>query len=172
MGRLATRQKQLWALLCDHADCTPMLRISRTDDCCWVCDLPRRTADPAPAIAALRAAGYLLWEDDAQRLWKIDLPEDDPLYHLGKQVALFPQKKESLPLYALWRMLSAHPSPLAQQPKPLLRRILKLCELPAAEQEPVAKQITAECAALLNRKQPLPAAAAGVLAITITGEEE
>lgn len=172
MGELAIRQKQLWALICDHADCLPMLRISRTDDCYWVCDLPRRTTKTAPAKNALQAAGYLLWEEEALHLWKIDLPENDPLYHMDKQDVAFPQKEEKLPLYALWRMLAAHPSPLAQQSKPLLRKILKLCEMPAAEQEHAAKQITAECAALINRKQSLPSAAVGVLAMIMIKEEE
>lgn len=172
MGELATRQKQLWALICELADCTPMLRMSRTEDCFWVCDLPRRSTDPEPVKAALQAAGYRLWEDNVLRLWKIDLSDDDPLYHADRQVSTFPRHEESLQLYALWRMLAAHPSPFVLQPKPLLRRILKLCELPITEQNKQIKQITAECAARLNRKQPLPYAAAGILAMTIEMEEK
>ena len=149
-----------------------MLRISRTDDCFWICDLPRRTSDLLPAKGALLEAGYSVKDDEELRLWRIDLPNDDPIYHIPLPKPAFPQRKETVPVYALWRLLSAHPSPFAHQPKALLRRIIKLVELPITERNAAAKRATEECAALLNRKQALPSAAAGVLAMTVIREEE
>lgn len=171
MAELADRQKQLWMLIRAHADCIPMLRISRRDDCFWICDLPRRTTDFLPAKDALLEAGYSVKDNEKLRLWQIDLPKDDPIYHIITQKPAFPQKGETMLVYALWRMLAAHPSPFVQQPKALLRKIIKLPELPIAERNTAAKQAIEACAALLNRKQSLPSSAAGILAMTVLREE-
>jgi len=115
----------------------------------------RRTAE-----MHLREAGFLVFFDSATGLWQIDLPLDDSLFTTQSiQPCPFPQKDSLHPVYALYRLLTSHPSPVEQQPAELLRGLLKCTAFPPDEIKPRITQLTGQCAALLNRKQLLPAAA-------------
>lgn len=171
MGELAERQKKLWELLCASTGCKPMLRVSRTDDCYWICDAPRHLSDIGSLLSVLTEAGFVVVQDEAKKLCKIDLPMNDPLYGTAEQPVGFPSD-EKLLIYALYRLLSSHPAPPPHRPQPLLRRIVKATELSADEQNKALRRILTECAALVNRKQPLPSAATGLLASIIRKEEE
>lgn len=172
MGELAERQKKLWELLCASTGCKPMLRVSRTDDCYWICDAPRHLSDPEHTLSALTEASFLIEQDDSKKLWRIDLPMNDPLYLREELPVVFPKNENMLLIYALYRLLSSHPASPPHRPQPLLRRIVKATELSADEQSKAIRRIMIECAALVNRKQPLPSAATGLLASIIRKEEE
>lgn len=171
MADLSTRQNQLWQLLNAHCLRQPMLRICRTDDCYWVCDLVRHAADTGKARTALLEAGFTI-ADDTSALWKIDLSADDGLYRLPAGEIGLPQKEQLHALYALWRLLRSHPAPIGMQPMPVLRGVMKLTLLAEKERTAHAQRLHAACAALHNRRQPLPYSACGLLARTILKEDE
>lgn len=148
-----------------------MLRICRTDDCYWVCDLVRHTADVEKVRSALLEAGFVI-TDDASALWKIDLSAEDELYQLPAGELKLPQKEQLHALYALWRLLRSHPAPIDLQPMPMLRSVMKLTLLAEKERTGHVQRLHAACAALLNRRQPLPYSACGLLAKTILKEDE
>lgn len=173
MAELLHRQQKLWQLLTEHSAIQPMLRISREDDCLWVCDLPRRMDAEACENIRQRAenAGFVIHLQEATRLWQIDLCPSDPLF--GDAPALpLPEDEPRHTAYGLYRLLKAHPSQPDQQPLPLLRAILKLTLKPHQESQTAIFSLTSQCAALLNRKQPLPSAACNALAQWICQEDE
>lgn len=173
MAELLHRQQKLWQLLTEEAAIQPMLRISREDDCLWVCDLPRR-ADVEACEAIRQQAentGFVIHLQEATRLWQIDLCLSDPLF--GDAPALpLPKDENRHAAYGLYRLLKAHPSQPDQQPLPLLRAILKLTLKPHQGSQAASLSLTSQCAVLLNRKQPLPSAACNALAQWICQEDE
>lgn len=171
MADLFTRQQELWQLLCSYAEKPPMLRLSRSDDCFWVCDLPRRESDPSAARAALARAGFAILPHTADGLWHIDLPPEDTLFCIQAKMPVLPQKQEQHTLYALCRLLLAHPAPLSRQPMDLVRALMKLTLLEPKETARQALRLYSLCAARLNRRQPLPAAACGLLVQTLQQED-
>lgn len=174
MAELLRRQQVLWQLIREVSGQKAMLRLSRQDDCLWVCDLPRRLQndDRMVAESRLREAGFLVRFDETASLWQIDLPLNDPLYAAEDQEFLtFPQKEALHPIYALYRMLAAHPCPVDQQPVTLLRGLLKCTAFSPKENKSIIAQLTGQCAACLNRKQPLPAAACHALQQYICQED-
>ena len=64
--------------------------------------------------------------------------------------------------HTLARLLAAHPAPWPQQPLQPLRAVFKRLDTPQ-ELMRVAPELIAECAGLLRKGEPLPAAAAGPL---------
>ncbi len=152
-----------------------MLRLSRDNDCFWVCDLPRRGSDAA-CQAVQKAAekmGFLICTDEETKLWRIDLLLNDALFTENESTPLpIPQKEALHSIYGLYRMLASHPVPIQDQPMELIRSIVKLTVLPIKEQIPQVIQLTAQCAARLNRRLPLPSAAANALAQYIRKEDE
>ncbi len=172
MADLFARQQLLWQLCQRHCTRQPMLRLSRTDDCYWICDLPRHTGNAPAAQAALLEAGFLVAEEQGSPLWKIDLSPEDALYRLPAGDIPLPKDEEKYLLYALWRLLKQHPAQVSAQPMPLLRSTMKLTMLSEAERAAAVQRLHSACAALLNRRQPLPHSACGLLAATILKEEE
>jgi hypothetical protein len=172
MADLACRQQQLWQLLCSFSEKPPMLRVSRTDDCLWVCDLPRRTGGLEAAAERLETEGFAVWLDETDRLWHIDLPLTDRLFCNRPTPIPLPQKAELHPLYSLYRLLLSHPSQEPEQPMPLVRALLKLTLLAQEERKHSTEKLHSLCAQRLNRRQPLPYAAAAVLMQTIQKEEQ
>ena len=175
MAELLRRQQTLWQLIREISGQKAMLRLSRQDDCFWVCDLPRRlqSDDRTAAESRLREAGFLVSFDEYASLWQIDLPLNDPLYAAEDQEFLaFPQKEALHPIYALYRMLAAHPCPVEQQPFMILRGLLKCTACSPEENKSKIAQLTEQCAACLNRKQPLPAAACHALQQYICREDD
>lgn len=174
MADLLNRQEQLYRLLCEVSGCRPMLRLCRDDDSLWICDLPRRLSEKQVVQTAtfLAEKGYAVQLDDRNRLWKIDLPVTDPLYASCSDAGLLPQKETLHPAYALLRLLAAHPSPVETQPRELLRAVLKLTAKPVGDNRQAVENLHQQCAALLNRRLPLPVAASAALAQSIRKEEQ
>lgn len=148
-----------------------MLRLSRIDDCLWICDLPRRTNDPAAIRNLLEASGFRLLPSTADGLWRIDLSLEDAIFHIPAALPSVPYQDRLHTLYALCRLLEAHPAPLAEQPMPLMRAILKLTLLEPNEQARQASRLYTLCAERFNRRMPLPSSVCGILAETIQKEE-
>ena len=173
MVELLHRQQKLWQLLTEHSAIQPMLRISREDDCLWVCDLPRRMDAEACETIRQQAenAGFVIRLQESTRLWQIDLRPSDPLFG-DAPTLLLPEDETRHAAYGLYRLLKAHPSRPNQQPLPLLRAILKLTLKSHQESQAASLSLTSQCAALLNRKQPLPSAACNALAQWICQEDE
>lgn len=173
MAELLHRQQKLWQLLTNDSAIQPMLRISREDDCLWVCDLPRRMDSDVCEAIRQRAenAGFVIRLQEATRLWQIDLRPSDSLFG-DAPALLLPEDETRHAAYGLYRLLKAHPGKADQQPLPLLRAILKLTLKSHQESQVVSLSLTSQCAALLNRKQPLPSAACNALAQWICQEDE
>lgn len=175
MVELALRQQQLWALLMEHSHIHPMLRVSREDDCLWICDLPRRVdAKVYDSVEQhLHNAGFIVSLNESSRLWHIDLPITDRLLkELSGVQTLFPKNESLHTAYALYQLLISHSSPQDRQPLPLLRSILKLTLKTPEEAQTAIVALTNQCAALLNRKQPLPSTVTGILAQWINQEDQ
>lgn len=173
MAELMKRQQRLWDLLMEHSPIQPMLRISREDDCLWICDLSRRLDKSVCETVRmyLEQSGFSVCSQERTRLWQIDLhPTDDLFTDESSRLLPFPNNEQLHGAYALYRMLKKHPSPYEQQPSPLIRSILKRTLKPPEETSFFG--ITSQCAALLNRKQPLPSAACKALAQWINQEDE
>lgn len=173
MAELLKCQQRLWQLITENTGIQPMLRISREDDCLWVCDLPRR-ADAAVCGTISRRmekAGFILRLQESTRLWQIDLCSSDALFGDAPVLSL-PADETLHAAYGLYRLLKAHPAPWEQQPLPLLRAIVKLTLKPHQVCQAALANLTGQCAALLNRKQPLPSAACHALAKWISQEDE
>ena len=172
MVDLAKRQKQLWMLICPFSEKPPMLRVSRTDDCLWVCDLPRRMEAWGAAAEKLKAEGFTVWLNEADRLWYIDLPLTDELFCNEPAPLPLPEKVELHMLYSLYRLLLAHPAKEAAQPMPLVRALLKLTLISTEDRIHAVERLHGLCAQRVNRRQPLPSAAAAALMQTIQKEEQ
>ena len=174
MADFVQRQKTLYNLLCEASGLQPMLRISRDDDSLWVCDLPRRLPEEElQRIAKVLADnGYTVQHDQHSHLWKIDLPVTDFLYQHCSQLPPIPRKDSLHVVYALLRLMADHPSPVEEQPLHLLRAALKVTAQPSWENALAVQRLHQQCAALLNRRKPLPAAASAALAQYIRKEEQ
>lgn len=173
MAELMDRQQRLWDLLREYSPIQPMLRISREDDCLWICDLPRRLEEAVCETVRthLEQNGFSVYLQEKTHLWQIDLLPTDALFtDESLHLLPFPDCERLHGAYALYRMLKKHPSPYEQQPVPLIRSILKLTLKPPEETSFFG--ITSQCAALLNRKQPLPSAACKTLAQWISQEDQ
>ena len=174
MVELLKRRQVLWQLLEHVSEKPPMLRLSRDDDCFWICDLPRRCSEAICDDTKAKAtqAGFVIHLDETSKLWRIDLTLTDTLFAVQPaQRVPFPRREALHPVYGLYRLLSAHPAPLEEQPRELLRGILKLTTQPPDDHTQTT-QLTAQCAALLNRKRFLPSAACFALAHYIGQEDE
>ena len=175
MVELALRQQQLWNALMDHSPLQPLLRISREDDCFWICDLPRRI-DTAACEAAkkwVEEAGFIVTLHEQPRLWHIDLSPLDGLFEPESEPFSSLPKAENLhTVYALYRLLQTHQKEWNQQITPLLRSILKLTLKAPTDAQAAFITVTSQCAALLNRKQPLPTAACRALAQWMRQEDK
>ena len=133
------------------------LRISKTEDCLWVTDLPRRTDFLADVERSLADLGLCCRLDPASRLWHIDLtPATYAAWssHLPTPPPPFPADESLHEAYALCRLLLAHPAPLADQPLSHIRAILKWLAFPA--HCPFPSALHGHCAVLLRQGQPLP----------------
>lgn len=106
-----------------------LVRVSRTDDAMWVCDLPRRQTDIQAAEEALRRAGFACRLDENTRLWRIDWTEsrlDELLEVFPNDCPRFPADERYHPAYALCRLWLTHEGERTEANRPLLRRVLKL----------------------------------------------
>lgn len=106
-----------------------LLRVSRTDDCMWVCDLPRRMEHPEMIESLLHQAGFACRLDEKTRMWQIDWTEDTRnvlLSDLPMALPVFPAEERYHAAYALCRMWLLHPGQRTEDNLPLLRKVIKL----------------------------------------------
>ena len=143
------------------------VRRAAGEEALFVTDAPRRleTAARQATLEAMAAAGFCIVCTD-NGLWSVDLTDArwralvlDPQWPMR---CAFPTEVRLLGVYQLARLLAAHPAPWPQQPLQPLRAVFKRLDTPQ-ELMRVAPELIAECAGLLRKGEPLPAAAAGPL---------
>lgn len=125
--------------------------------------MPRE--EQAKCISRCAQAGFRIWRND-QGLWAID-PDDarwQQLWDAWQDPADcgIPNVYALMDVYALARLLAAHPAPLVEQPKTMLRALLKSCDGKGTIATTAASDLQAFAEAL-RLHQPLPSAAAGLL---------
>ena len=172
MADLLHLQEQAFRLLRESGQAC-FLRISKTEDCLWVTDLPRRTDSLADVEHSLAELGLRCTLDPSSRLWHIDLTP--AMYaawssHLPTTPPPFPADELLHEAYALCRLLLAHPAPLADQPLSPIRSILKWLAFPS--HCPFPSALHGQCAALLRQGQPLPHLGGQLLAARLTQKGE
>lgn len=103
------------------------VRICRSDDALWVCDLPRRMQNVQEEEEKLRRLGFVCTLEDG--LWKIDWTEERRnalMEAYPERLPDFPLDERYHPAYALCRLWLLHPGKQTDENLPLLRRVLKL----------------------------------------------
>lgn len=172
MADLLHLQEQAFRLLRESGQ-PCFLRISKTDDCLWVTDLPRRIESLADVEQSLADLGLCCRLDPASRLWHIDLATE----RYASLASLLPTNPPPFPAdeslheaYALCRLLLSHPAELATQPLEPVRAILKWLTFP--ELCPFPASLSGQCAALLRLGQPLPHLGGQLLAAWLTQKGE
>ncbi len=169
MADLMKQQQRLWKLLADETQRPPMLRLSRKDDCCWVCDLPRRVGECETTQRKLEAEGFAILSHAEDGLWHID-PCWQPA--TGASLPPFPDEETLHTAYALLRLLWFHPcSPEAPQPMPLVRAIAKQCCIAPEQAASGFETLYESCAQLLREGKTLPALAGPYLQTYLDKEE-
>ena len=154
MSALEAFRRELRALLGGGV----LLRRDRSMRALFVCDAPRRLADPAPALAALHDAGFSVGLSDG--LWLIDL---SPARRAAWLTSL-PDgpAPEDMRLRSLCRSLRARgDAPPGDQPWPLIRKTLLL--LDAGDTERLLRELSADIAVCKRKRAPLPSAAAKLM---------
>jgi hypothetical protein len=155
-----------------------LLHRARSDDALYVSDAPRRLPEAKLGVleTSLSQHGFVCVRTE-RGLWKIDLSAARyrRLYEaFGNPAPVpFPADERNLDVYALTRLLTAHPAPRKAQPMEPLRAVLKRYARPA-ELRTLAARLLPDCAERLRKHQSLPYAAAGLLArwLREAGEEE
>ena len=156
-------QQRIAAILGSQA----FVKVAAEHDALFVSDAPRRmTGASLSALGSqLAQAGFVSWENE-RGLLLIDW--DDAHWRQwaeGYQAASlpgFPAAEEHFPIYALARLLAAHPYPLAAQPRAPIRLLLKNLRRTDALAR-AAFALHERCAQWLREGEPLPSAAAGLL---------
>jgi hypothetical protein len=143
------------------------LHIARGDDALFVTDAPLRFSRERRqnAARALMERGFVV-DNTPAGLWKIDC-SGERFFRIfdafsTEPAAAFPVDERAADVYALERLLDAHPSPWKEQPTELLRAIAKNC---GRREELIRRtpKILQNCAMRIRRGMPLPSAAAGML---------
>ena len=143
------------------------VRRAAGEEALFVTDAPRRleTAARQATLEAMAAAGFCIVCTD-NRLWTVDLTNPrwrtlvlEPQWPMR---CAFPTEVRLHGVYQLARLLAAHPAPWPQQPWQPLRTVLKRLDTPQAMIR-ISPELTAHCARLLRKGQPMPSAAAGPL---------
>ena len=143
------------------------VRRANDDDVFWVSDTPRREPEEACHNLEKRlfAQGFTVATTDTA-LWRIDLTEDRwgvMLDHVAPMLPVaLPQMEKYMPVYALSRLLYAHPCTWQEQPKSLLRAILKWLDQPETLLRSIPS-LQEACAERLRKGQPLPYVGCGML---------
>lgn len=168
MADLLQAQQRLWTLVANGSQKPPMLRLSRQNDCCWICDLPRHVSDCGFVQRQLIETGFVILPNQEDDLWHID-----PVWQLdaSSQLPSFPKNEALHSAYALLRLLLQHPcKPDAEQPMELVRAIVKQCCRPMAQ--PAAFiTLHEQCAQLLRDGSVLPTFAIPYLRTYLDKEE-
>lgn len=160
-------QNEAFEALRTYGNAPCFLRVSLTNDALWVCDLPRRSADPSGAQKALETLGVVCRMDAHARLWRLDASQERYAAWnaaLPKDVPALPEDDRLHEAYALCRLLLLHPSPIECQPMDWNRAALKQSTATALDMERFVAPAHAACAGLLRSNAPLPSMAGGVLA--------
>lgn len=143
------------------------LRRADRDTALFVTDAPRRLTEAALADRErfLAAAGFRCGATPSG-LWQIDPDESRWVSILRPYAdvppAGFPANEALWEVYALARLLRAHPSPWENQPREAIRGVLKRLDR-TAELLRYAPALLTECAVRLRHRQALPCAASPLL---------
>ena len=144
-----------------------MVKTAAGERALFVTDAPRRLAAQAlhDAETALNAKGFLISREE-NSLWNVDIDETRWQALLAKARITsdcpFPDEDRLHELYAVARLLAAHPSPWPLQPREPVRAVLKRYHRPTEllRYAPILHQ---QCAELLREHRALPSAMAGLL---------
>lgn len=145
------------------------IRKAAEDFALFVTDAPRRMPDTQLKALSdqLAGQGFRQWTTE-RGLWAIDLDEQrwffllKPFEHTVP--CSIPEDGRLLDVYALMRLLKAHPAPLDGQPREPIRAILKRFDQPE-EFIRIAPVLLQDSAKRLREHQPLPYAATGILCV-------
>ena len=143
------------------------VRLADEDGALLASDAPRRmdAYSLGEAITRLQAEGYAAWVTE-RNLLAIDWGElrwhSFGERHQACVTLAVPNEEAQHALYALARLLIAHPAPLHDQPRALLRRLIKAGAFKDGLVN-IAPELTASCAERLRRHEALPSAATGLL---------
>ena len=148
------------------------------DNSLFISDAPRRLspANLVQAEDALLHAGFTV-HAGRDKLWLIDWTLERWHGWMARYAEVppstLPTQEARLEVYALERLLRAHPTAVEAQPLWMLRAMLKRVDRPGALAA-VAPQLLKHCAQRLRLHQPLPSGGAGLLAawLQACGEED
>lgn len=140
------------------------VKLAEGDDALLVSDAPRRMVAGAlrEAIDRLQAEGYVAWITERDLL-AIDW--DEKRWHAfceprqTCETLTIPSDATRHALYALARLLAAHPAPRKEQPLTLLRALVKAATRKDGLLK-IAPAMLATCAVRLRQRETLPSAAA------------
>ena len=150
----------------------PFLRRSQDSRSLLCSDAPRRLHDPGGAARLFSAAGIPFFQEGG--LWFLDAP-----LAWYREVSLSPppsypppQEEGLMAIASLCRLLLAHPCAIGVQPLGPVREVLKAMEAGEDQVLLLAKTLPPCIAALLRKKEPLPALAGDLLARWLAGRLE
>lgn len=152
------------------------VRRAASDDALFVSDAPRLFLPDARAIAEQRLvlAGFCVWQTE-RGLWAIDLDESRWLALVSSLACRVPVGLPSDArlhgVFALARLLWAHPCEWSRQPREPLRALLKCFDQPEKLIR-LAPELLELCAGRLRKGIPLPAAGAKWLFDWLAESEE
>ena len=163
--QLKSEQRRLYELLPPDARC--FVRVCDDDGALWVSDLPRKYENHPSLIPGLADEGFSVRLDEKSRLWYVDWTQErwlKTLETLPLEMPLFPQKSELHEIYALCRLLLAHPAPLDDTQLPMLRRTAKWTVQQPGALSGSVQAAYEEAALRLREGKPVAHAAGRILA--------
>ena len=139
------------------------------NDMLFVSDAPRRFTDEQLSMLSGRLTdlGFRQWST-GKSLWAIDMDEQRWLQLMKPfesfAIGSIPEDARLLDVYALMRLLFAHPAYWVNQPREPIRALLKRFDQPE-EFIHIVPVLLQNSAKWLREHQPLPSAAAGILSV-------
>lgn len=156
-------QQRLYGLLNEQTRC--FVRVCDGRNALWVSDFPRRCAETAAAEEKLKQAGFSVQKDGG--LWYIDWTEESwqqTLDSMPDGEPLFPQAQKLHAVYALCRLLLAHPSQRQEEHMPALRAAVKLAAGQTVSIAKTVRELHEEAAVQLRRGRTVAYHAGRILA--------
>lgn len=170
---LTTEQRRLYGLMPARARC--FVRLCRADDALWVSDLPRRLPEWRDTARRLEAEGFTCRLLEKERLLTVDLSGEAwarAVEPLPMGIPPLPSRDALHPLYALCRIWLLHPCAWADEPLPVLRRVVKLTAGPEEALMRAAPQLHQAAAQSLREGTPCAYSAGRWLAQWLMEKEE
>ena len=164
-------QQRLFDLLNGHARC--FVRVCDGGSALWVSDFPRRCADAAAVTDTLKQDGFQVQTDG--QLWYIDRTEErwrELLSDMPHSVPQLPKDEKMHAVYALCRLLLAHPSQLQEEHMPVLRAAVKMAAGQTAQMTKTVRELHEEAAVRLRQGKTVAYDAGRILAAWLWTLEE